>query len=139
MAHFPSFKWERPDTVEFPKVWHKFVARDLNNDNLVEYRIQDMPLNRADDLVDHLLRSFFPYEPAALALGSQIDPHAVDDYKTYWKPAIANRMALVCFKEGSDEIVGTNLLYINTKDDHYFTDIRKFVSKCLLYCGSITI
>lgn len=89
IEQLPSFKWQRPDSVEFPKVWYTFKARDLDIDNLVEYRIQDTPLDRADDLMEHLLTALFPDEPAALAFGSQIDPLAIEDYKTFWKPALA--------------------------------------------------
>lgn len=126
-GNLPTLKWKRPDTNDYPKVWYKFKARDVDSDNFVDYRIQDLPLDRVDDLFEHLIESFLPDEPAAQAMDH--DPHGIDDYMQYLKPIIAQRMVLVCFKEGSDEIVGANLVFINTKDDTYALDIRKFVSK----------
>lgn len=35
--------WERPSSVPFPSVWHTFKAKDLETENLIEYRVQDMP------------------------------------------------------------------------------------------------
>lgn len=128
IENLPVLKWKRPVSDEYPKVWHTFKARDIGSDNIVEYRIQDLPLNRIDDLFEHLLATFIPDEPIGQALGYENDPNVFEDYKKLWTPAIAQRMALVCFKEGTDEIVGTNVLFISSKDDNYFTNIRKAVS-----------
>lgn len=124
----PVLKWKRPVSDEYPKVWHAFKARDIGSDNLVEYRIQDLPLDRIDDLFEHLLATFIPDEPIGQALGYENDPLIGEDYKKLWTPAIAQRMALVCFKEGSNEIVGTNVIFISSKGDNYFTEIRRVVS-----------
>lgn len=126
------FNWTRPESVVHPKIWHTFKARDINSDNLVEYRIQDLPLDRIADCYEHLLATFIADEPAGLALGCEDDPHVSDDYKQLWEPILSQRMAIVCFKEGSTEIVGTNLVYISTQDDRFFHDIRSGVS--LLSC-----
>lgn len=126
--NLPALKWKRSNFNDYPKVWYTFKARDLDSDNIVEYRIQDLPLDRTDDLLDHLVKSYIPDEPAGQALGNQDDPHAIEDYKNYWRPVIAQGISIVCFKESSNEIVGANMLFVNTKDDTYFDDIRKVVS-----------
>lgn len=64
-----TFKWKRPDTVEYPKVWHTFKARDLDSDELVEYRIQDLPLDRIDEAFEHMLANYNQDEPIAQSLG----------------------------------------------------------------------
>lgn len=35
--------------------------------------------------------------------------------------------ALVCFRDGSDEIVGVNMNYVAVKDDHFMENCRKQV------------
>lgn len=121
-------QWKRPASVEFPKIWHTFKARDIQSDNLVEYRVQGLPLNRADDYIEHLLTNFYGEEPAGKALGIHDDPYGADDYKRFWMPIIAQRTTLVCFKDGSDEIVGANVVYIKTKGDTFRYEVRQSVS-----------
>lgn len=124
----PILSWNRPESVEYPKIWLTFQARDTDSDSLVEYRIQDLPLDRIDDYCKYLLVNFIPDEPVAKAFGYLDDPDLLDDYIRFWKPAINQRMSLVCFKEGSDEIVGAHIVSVSTKDDNYNGDIRKVVS-----------
>lgn len=63
-----KLKWSRPDTVEYPKVWRTFQARGLDSDKLVEYRIQDLPESRFEDVIDHMVTYFIPEEPVNAAL-----------------------------------------------------------------------
>lgn len=65
-----TFIWKRPSTIEHPKVWHTFKARDLDSDELVEYRIQDLPLDRIDDAFEHMEANYNQDEPIAQALGN---------------------------------------------------------------------
>lgn len=122
-----TFQWKRPDSGEFPKIWHTFKARDIDNDNLVEYRIQDLPLDRVDDYYEHLITHLLAEEPVNQALGCADDPYVRHDYKRCWAPSIDQRMALVCLKEGSDEIIGAHLVFISTKGDKHYYDFPKGV------------
>lgn len=124
----PVLKWKRPDSVEYPRVWYTFKARDIDSDNLVSYRIQDLPIDRVDDYYRHLHVNYIPDESLARILDYASDPFVYEDYERCWAPIIAQRTALVCFKDGSDEIIGTNLVFINTKVDTYYDDTRKGVS-----------
>ncbi len=62
-------KWKRPDSVAYPKVWHRFKARDLNSDQLVEYRIEDLLESRAEDAFNHMRENYLADEPLHQALG----------------------------------------------------------------------
>lgn len=124
-----SLTWKRPDTGDYPKVWHTFMARDTDGDNLVEYRIQDLPPDRANDAYEHMLGNYILDEPVAQVLGSAGDLVHFEDYKMAWDPMVAQRMPLVCFKAGSDEIVGVNWLYVCTKEDSYMDKCRAQVSR----------
>lgn len=43
-------------------------------------------------------------------------------------------MPIVCYRDGSDEIVGVNWTLVNTKEDNFFADLAKNVSsKCLTF------
>lgn len=64
-----SLTWRRPENIPFPSVWLKFKAKDLNSDNLVEYRVQDLPLDRYEDAIDHMCIHFLVDEPMCKSLG----------------------------------------------------------------------
>lgn len=62
-------KWTRPKTSEYPRIWHTFVAKDIDSDTLVEYCIQDMPESRFDEAVQLMTINFCRDEPLNEALG----------------------------------------------------------------------
>lgn len=73
-----SLHWKRPERLEYPKVWHTFKARDLNSDNLVEYRIQDLPLEKADEAYEHMFSNYVQDEPIGQVLGISLTSSSID-------------------------------------------------------------
>lgn len=65
-------KCKRPDMVEYPKVWHRFRARDLNSDKLVEYRIEDLVESRAEEAFIHMRGNYLADEPVSQATGTVV-------------------------------------------------------------------
>lgn len=142
-----SMKWKRPDSVEYPKVWHRFKARDLNSDRLVEYRIQDLTDERAEEAYEHMRQNYLAGEPVTVCFGKKyqikiceefsIERHLtggsndLQHYKDYliaWKSILAQKMVLVCYKEGSKEIIGANFTFVTHKDDHFVEHFSNGVS-----------
>lgn len=141
-------EWKRPESSEFPKIWHTFKARDIDSDNLVEYRIQDLPESRFDEAVRMMSSAFCRDEPICEAYGAlnicfffcksnsysfnftglANDPVAIEDQEVMWKSIVNQKSALVCFKEGSTEIVGVNMNIITGKNDHFLDEICKQVN-----------
>lgn len=54
-----------------------------------------------------------------------------NDYKLAWKEIVAQKTALVCFKEGSDEIVGLSFTFVISKSDKFEQLFFSQVSKNL--------
>lgn len=54
-------QWVRPSDSPYPRVWITFKERDLNSDQMVEYRIQDVPESRFGDTIN-LMNDIFLYE-----------------------------------------------------------------------------
>ena len=125
-----SLKWKRPDSVEYPKVWHRFRARDLNSDKLVEFRIEDLLESRVEDAFIHMKENYLKDEPFSEALGGYNDMEHFKDYKRGWTAILAQKMPLVCYKEGSDEIVGLNWNFVVHKDDRFTEKLFEHVSLC---------
>lgn len=121
-------KWQRPGSVEYPKVWHRFKARDLNSDTFVEYRIEDLQESRAEDVFKHMKENYMVDEPISQALEGYNDNDFFDDFLYGWRSIFAQKTPLVCYREESDEIVGVNFTFVTHKDD-------QFVVK---YCNNVS-
>lgn len=52
-------------------------------------------------------------------VGGGSDPQHFEDYKLCWIPMVEQRMPLVCFRSGSDEIVGANFTFVISEEDDY--------------------
>lgn len=64
-----KLSWNRSCDVPYPKTWITFKAKDLDGDNVVEYRICDLPENRFEDLCDVMENDFLVNEPKSSTLG----------------------------------------------------------------------
>lgn len=71
MAQNKFLQWVRPsDIIPFPNVWVEFEAKETKtSDTLVKYRIQDLPEDRFDDAVRHMVDNYLPDEPLSMACG----------------------------------------------------------------------
>lgn len=62
-------RWKRPDSSDFPKTWHTFEAKDIDSDEFVHYRIEDIPELRYDEAVAMIVQHFCRDEPLCEAYG----------------------------------------------------------------------
>lgn len=71
MAQNKLLQWVRPlDVIPFPNVWIEFEAKESKtSDKLVKYRIQDLPEDRFDDAVRHMVDNYLLDEPLSMAIG----------------------------------------------------------------------
>lgn len=65
--------------------------------------------------------------------GGSNDLQHYKDYVFAWKSIMAQRMPLVCYKEGSKEIVGANFTFVTHKDDHFVEHFREGVRLATQY------
>lgn len=64
-----NFKWKRSESIEYPKVWHTFKARDLDSNDLVEYRIEDITKSNANEVLKHLKANYILDDVLIQAIG----------------------------------------------------------------------
>lgn len=159
MSEIIEPKWKRPESAE-RRVWNTFKARNIDSDELVEYRIEDLPESRFQDVIDLMLPNFLRDEPLCEAYGKTIyllkfcifliignpfsklwtkfetkssalldSKEALEDFHFIWRSVLSQKVALVCFREGSDEIVGVNMNCVLEKDDHFMEETAKRVSQ----------
>lgn len=65
-----EFKWKRPISSKFPKIWHTFTAKDVDSEELVEYRIEDLSVDKSEEVLKLLVQYFCGGEPLCIALGN---------------------------------------------------------------------
>lgn len=69
MSGAPKLAWSRPITVVSPQIWRIFSARDLTTDDMVVYRIQDLPVERIEDAIQFMLNNYLKADPIIQAFG----------------------------------------------------------------------
>lgn len=111
------YSWRRPSNIPFPSVWLTFKEKDLNSKNLVEYRVQDLPIDRFNDAIEHMTVNFLADAPMAKSTELLKDPISLKEVQDEWKSMLEQHVTLVCFKKGSDEIIGMNVIGVITKEE----------------------
>ena len=61
--------WIRPENVPYPSVWHRFQAKDTESDEIVNYVVQDLPEDRFEEAVKHMVKFFVHDEPLCESKG----------------------------------------------------------------------
>lgn len=65
-----KLNWTPNADIPYLNTWLTFKAKDIDSDNLVEYRICDLPENRFEDIFDLAVNDFFANCPGYSALGN---------------------------------------------------------------------
>lgn len=107
--------WQRPEGSN-PVCYYKFVSGNEKCDKLVEYKIRDIPENRYEEACKFMLSYFVPYEPKLVARNAQNDQSVLDDCHYVYMRALQQKVSVACFKRGSDEFVGINILEVLERD-----------------------
>uniref|UniRef100_A0A8D8C5K1 (northern house mosquito) hypothetical protein n=1 Tax=Culex pipiens TaxID=7175 RepID=A0A8D8C5K1_CULPI len=90
--------------------------KDVDSDQLVTYRVQDFTEDRHADVIQHYRENFVDDEPLAASRKISSSKVAMAEIVAFWSWCLEQRMTVVCYKDGSDEIVGANLLHVATPE-----------------------
>ncbi|XP_059616299.1 uncharacterized protein LOC132261478 [Phlebotomus argentipes] len=124
-------KWSRPESVSFPQVWWRFKAKDPESGEIVDYRIEDCTEDRFEEVVELMLNCFIPDEPMSTSLEVLKDEVSLAEMKAMWVETMPQKLTLVCFKEGSSEICGLNVLEINEQSESKKNELDEVSGKGL--------
>lgn len=113
-------RWRRPSHLDFPKIFHKFTAKDLVENNFVEYYVQDLPEYLYEDAIKFLIEVYVPDEPMFECRNSITDSQTIEDVSKLWREVLSVKISQVCFKKGSDEMIGVNLIDVDVKGIHNY-------------------
>lgn len=92
--------------------YYKFVTNDRNTNKLVEYRVEDIPERRYEEACRFMVKHFVPFEPKLVARNGQHDPAVLEDYYNKFMQGIKQKVSVACYKKGSDDFVGVNILEV---------------------------
>lgn len=110
------YSWSRPENVGFPLIYSRFQALDSESDErLVEYRIEDLQEDRFEDAVNIIRDKHLIDEPMKSSKGVRDCPISVQEMIENLWGMLRQNVSLVCYKEGSDEIVAVNILGVITE------------------------
>lgn len=111
-------KFKRPEKLSFPQIYYTFKAKDKNSENLIEYRVQDMPEEYFEQALEFMVKYFLPDETFCSSRDIPNKPSAVAEICEFWRDALKHRLSIACFRnDGSDELVAANVLMVSSKDD----------------------
>lgn len=128
--------WQRPRELRFPVQYHKFVTRDQDTNNLVEYRVEDIPDGRYEEACRFMVKHFVPYEPKLVARNGQHDQQVMEDYFKKYMHGIKQKVSVACVKKGSDELVGVNILEVLGRNNTGFTFDVNYCHRLLMSCNT---
>ena len=112
------YKYKRPESLDFPQIYYTFNVKDKNSDKIVEYRVQDVPVKYFELVADFMVNHFLPDETLCASRSVPEKPTAVEEFRTFWLETLKEKTSIGCFKnDESDELVGANVLLVNSKDD----------------------
>jgi hypothetical protein len=115
------YKFKRPVSLPHPQIYYTFTAKDKNSDCMVEYRVQDMPEECFEQAVDFMVKYFLPDETFCSSKNVPNKPSAIESFRAFWLDSLQQKLSTACFKNnGSEELVGANVLIVNTKQDDEF-------------------
>jgi len=113
-----SEEFSRPEKLKFPTVYYTFQAKDKNSDELVNYRVQDVPEEYFDKAVALMEHHFLTEE--TLCVSKKLYESAEkkkDILEVYYGLLMKFKVSLACFREGSDDLVAINLMNFAYKDE----------------------
>lgn len=109
--------WKRPGDLKFPAQYYKFIARDKDTNDLVEFTVEDIPESRYEEASRFMIKHFVPYEPKLVSRKACNDPDVLKDCFTRYCHGLKQKVSVACFRKGSDEFVGINILEVLGRND----------------------
>jgi GNAT superfamily N-acetyltransferase len=124
------YQFKRPEDLEVPQIYYTFKAKDKNGDQLIEYRVQDLPQEHFEETVKFMVKYFLPDETFCSSKNIPNKPNAIESFSAFWLESLQENLSIACYKnDDSNELVAANVLIVSSKDD-----VEPDVSEATFYC-----
>ena len=98
-----------------PKIHHTFSFKEIDG-KLTKYCFQDLTENYYDRAVEFMIKNQVKEETFHKSLNLCENPNAVRAIRSFYQDVFKEKTSLVCFKNGSNEIISVNALFVKTKN-----------------------
>lgn len=124
-------KFTRPENLSFPQVYYNFSARDKggNDAKIVNYRVQDILVEDFDYAVEILLKFYLPEEPLCCGRNFSEKSDDVEYMGNFYKSLLLDRLSIGCYKDGTNELVGVNIMDVKSSDDIESHEVYRHIYK----------
>lgn len=109
-------KYERAKDSLYPQVYHTFMAKGRESDELVEYCVQDLTDDHAKKAVEMILTFLTPEETFQRAVKMAENDLAKGILESFYIKTIKERVSLGCFELKTNEMVGLNAMTIKSRN-----------------------
>lgn len=109
--------FERRRSLTNPTIYHTFKARDLHSNQIIEFRVQDFPLDRIEEGIQYMIQNFFEDEVMGKTRRIKSDRQAVLEISQFWREVLQRGFSIACFKENSNDIIAMNVLSVSSVND----------------------
>ncbi|KAI5704225.1 uncharacterized protein LOC103519361 [Diaphorina citri] len=116
-----KFVFQRATNDGFPVVYKECECKSkANPEKSIRIKIQDVPTDLHEELVDFMVKYYLPDEPVARTTNVVGEPDSLETYKALFFTVLAQNLSLVAFldkPDGTREIVGAQLYTVFSLDD----------------------
>ena len=113
--------FKRPEEL-YPQIYHTFYSKET--DETVEYLIQDLTENNYDRAVEFMIKNHVREETFHKSLNLCENKNATKAIRSFYREVFKEKMSLVCFKFGSNEIISVNALFVKTNTHEESDTVR---------------
>lgn len=114
-ANFSAFP--RREGTPYPQIYSRFSLKSRDNDDVEEFRIQDLTENYFDLAVDFIVENHARGAVFHNACKTLNDDSGIERVRAMYRKVFEERISLICIKSGSEEVAGLNALNIKSRFD----------------------
>lgn len=119
-------EFERPEGSLYPKIFNSFEAKFKDCDKVEEYFIQDLTEEYFDRAVDFIVENHAKGGVLHRASNTLSSENGLMNVRQKYRSIFEEKVSLICFKSGSQEIAGLNALCIKTKENFIIPSVKIF-------------
>ena len=111
--------FKRPENLEFTIIYYTFKVKSKESDEVIEYRVQDLPDDRFEEAQELMRTNFLPDESMCSSKGVPDDPIATKVFLDFWLDVMKKHLSIACFRndEVDGELISVNCFNVHGKDD----------------------
>lgn len=106
--------------INSPQIFSKFYAKDTGNDEIIEYRIQNLPEELFEDALNLYYEEFFPEEFLCSSRKLHEKNFETHDMINAMRKSMQKGLSIACFRNDGKyqtEIVAAHNLHVHSKND----------------------